>query len=261
LRSGPPFQSLATPAPNGFHVYRPKSRDPAVIGAGEKECGLFFVALTGSFFPDGQKIKEGQYCFLRTGPGKQILIKQKNPLKISPELLILNPGPPVFEGSEIPLSGSPKPLSIPALKSIAALLKQNSQSAAARWMNELLIRSFVYASRLPPHEKQNPKISHDQIKTIQNELQGLNTRDKTVFANSKMVQRLYHRTPKKLRHEKIMESAMEDLIQTAKTLDQIARQSDDGSREFFITAFKKHFGETPASLRISFRGLSGSPFS
>jgi len=252
--------SLEAPAPNGFHLYIPQTgQTPHAIYSNEKTV-ICFVVFSGTFYLDDIKLLKNQVYFKTLEAADRIRIRKKGSSVVAAELLIFRADPDILKGKAIPLPDSPANLSLPALKIISRLSGEDNHSAAAAWMNRQIIEAFIYSVCFQ-NENKKTELSYWKIKKFQYRLEGINTRQHTVPELAQLSARLYHRPPKKLEREKIMESAIENLIHSSKTLDLLARESGYRSRELFITAFKNHFGIPPGRLRTNLRILHRSSFS
>lgn len=249
--------SLEAPAPNGFHLYIPQTGQTLHTIYSNEKTVICFIALRGTFYLDHIKLLRNQVYFKPLEAADGIGIRKKGSPAVAAELLVFRTDPDLLMGKAIPLPDSPANLSLPALKTISRLSGDNNHSAAAAWMNQQIIKAFIYSVCFQ-NENRKPELSCRQIKEFRYRLEGINTRQHTVPGLAQLSARLYHRPPKKLEREKIMESAMENLIHSSKTLDLLARESGYRSKELFITAFKKHFGIPPGRLRTNLRILHRS---
>lgn len=252
--------SLEAPASNGFHLHAPGTGEgPYTIYTNEKTI-ICFVVFSGTFYLDQIKLLKNQVYFKTLETAGGIAIRKKENSAIAAELLIFRADPGILKEKAISLPGSPANLSFPTLKIISRLPENNNHSAAAAWMNQQVINAFIYSVCFQ-NDNKRIKRSYRQIKKFEQQLEGINTRQYSVPAFARWSGRLYRRSPKKLELEKVMESALEDMIYSSKTLDRLANESGYRSKEIFITSFKKHFGIPPGRLRTNLRRLRGSSFS
>ena len=248
--------------PNGFHVYVPEPGNTPVSLCNDKKNFICFVALSGSFYLDHMEISENHFYWKIVEPGNRIIKELKASPEITSQLLIINLDPEILPEQILRFPELNAAMNIQALKALVNLPIGNNKSAATSVTNRLTIDTFIYSTCFHL-EKVKTTFTFAQIKMIHEWIEGLNTRNRNVSRISKsrfeqICKQLYRRSPKKLEREVIMQRSMEALINTSKTLDRLALESGYRSREFFITAFKKHFGISPGRLRNRLRSLSSN---